>query len=247
MNHNDVLPLIIKMPFWGDDMTKLDWRRVIDKNNMARYGTEPYVDETKKIPRIRRKRCPVCRALVDPENIDKHILKVHSFEKPATGSDSSFNPFRVQNENSQSASSTKVRPESLYKLSAVQFEELIRKLLERMDYRVIIPAHTTENGTIPYTKYYYPHSREYYAVQCKYYPQQVVGVNAVAALVEIIHRQPDISRGVLITSGSFSINCREYVKNKRVILVEINDVCQLLERHNVLPALLQKPSRLENA
>ena len=215
-------------------MTKLDWRRVIDKNNMARHGTEPYVNEAKKVPCIRRKRCPVCRALVDPGNIDKHILKFHSFEKPATYSESSFNPFKVQSDNSQLASSRKVRPESLYKLSAVQFEKLILKLLERMDYRVIVPAHSTVDRTIAYTKYYYPHSREYFAIQCMHYPQRVVGVNEAGALVEIIDKQLDISRGVLITSGSFSINCREYVKKKRVILVEINDVCQLLEKYNVM-------------
>jgi hypothetical protein len=52
-------------------------------------------------------------------------------------------------------------------------------------------------------------------------------------LYGVIHAQPSITKGVLITNGSFSKDCREFVNGKRIELFDVNVVCGLLEKYDV--------------
>jgi len=60
---------------------------------------------------------------------------------------------------------------------------------------------------------------------CKRYPKETVGVEHARALYGVIHDQPNITKGVLITSGDFSRDCREFVSGKRIELFDCNYVC----------------------
>ena len=59
-----------------------------------------------------------------------------------------------------------------------------------------------------------------------------VGVEHARSLYGVIQDQPSITRGVLITTGDFSKECKEFTKGKRIELFDGKYLCGLLEKYN---------------
>ena len=149
--------------------------------------------------------------------------------------DELFSLFNLQKgkRSDSKASSKKISPELLNQISPQQFEGLISMLYEKMGFHVRLTPQTRDKGVDIYAKRISESGTELLAIQCKHYPKGMVGVEHARALYGVIHDQPNITKGVLITSGNFSKDCREFVDGKRIELFDCSYVCGLLEKYNV--------------
>ena len=123
--------------------------------------------------------------------------------------------------------------ESLKNFSPSQFEELISDLYERMGYQVRLTPRTKDKGIDIYATRINESGTESLAIQCKHYLKGVVGVEHARSLYGVIQDQPNITKGVLVTSGEFSKDCKDFARGKRLELFNGNYICGLLERHGV--------------
>lgn len=128
----------------------------------------------------------------------------------------------------------RLRAESvLESISPNEFEDLIGKLYERMGFHIKLTPQARDKGVDIYAKRSTESGTEYLAIQCKHYPKGVVGVEHARALYGVIHSQQYITKGVLITSGKFSKDCKEFVEGKRIELFDGTYLRGLLEKYNV--------------
>lgn len=123
--------------------------------------------------------------------------------------------------------------ESLGQISPQQFEGLIANLYEKMGYQVRLTPQTRDQGIDIYAKRLSESGTESLAIQCKHYPNRVVGVEHARSLYGVIQDQPSITKGVLITSGEFSKECKEFSRGKRIELFDANYVFGLLEKYDI--------------
>lgn len=114
-----------------------------------------------------------------------------------------------------------------------QFERLIADLYEKMGYQVRLTPQTRDRGIDIFAKRVNESGTESLAIQCKHYPKGAVGVEHARSLYGVIQDQPSITKGVLVTSGEFSKECKDFAKGKRLELFNGNYVCGLLEKYGV--------------
>jgi HJR/Mrr/RecB family endonuclease len=144
-----------------------------------------------------------------------------------------FGLFNLQKGKAKKSASQKVSAKLLSRLSPLQFENVISTLYEQMGYHVKLTPQTRDKGIDIYAKRISETGSEVLAIQCKHYPNGTVGVEHARALYGVIHAQPSITKGVLITSGSFSRDCKDFVGDKRIELFDVNIVCGLLGKYDV--------------
>ena len=149
--------------------------------------------------------------------------------------DELFSLFNLQKgkRSDSKSSSKKISPELLNEISPQQFEKLVSMLYEKMGFHVKLTPQTRDKGVDIYATRVSESGTELLAIQCKHYPKGTVGVEHARALYGVIHDQPNITKGVLITSGDFSRDCREFVSGKRIELFNCNYVCGLMEKYNI--------------
>jgi hypothetical protein len=112
------------------------------------------------------------------------------------------------------------RKTNLEELSPQEFEELIRNLYEKMGFHTKMTPQSRDKGVDIYAKRSSESGSEYLVIQCKHYQKGVVGVEHARALYGVVHSNQKITKGVLITSGKFSNDCREFAENKRIDLMD---------------------------
>lgn len=127
----------------------------------------------------------------------------------------------------------KVTRETLVRISPQEFEALIANLYERMGYHVILTPQTRDKGVDVHAKRISDAGTENLAIQCKHYPNGSVGVEHARSLYGVIQDQPSITKGILVTSGTFSSECRQFSSGKRMELVEGSHLLGLLEKYSV--------------
>jgi superfamily II DNA or RNA helicase len=109
-------------------------------------------------------------------------------------------------------------PGPLNGLSPQEFERLIAALYERMGYSVKVTPPTRDQGVDIFAKWISEGGTENLAIQCKHYPNGIVGVEHVRSLYGVIQAQPSITKGILISSGKFSKDCKDFAEGKRIEL-----------------------------
>lgn len=122
---------------------------------------------------------------------------------------------------------------NLKKLNPREFEETVEKIYSAMGYNVNITDFSRDEGIDLYAKSTTERGTDKLAIQCKHYPKGVVGVKAVRELYGVITHKQDISRGILVTSGRFSRDAREFVKNKRLELCDGVYISGLMEKYKI--------------
>jgi len=127
----------------------------------------------------------------------------------------------------------KVTPELLNQSSPQQFEKLIADLYEKMGYQVRLTPQTRDQGIDIFAKRVSESGTESLAIQCKHYPEGIVGVEHARSLYGVIQDQSSITKGVLITSGEFSKGCKDFAKGKRLELFNGSYICGLLEKYDI--------------
>lgn len=123
--------------------------------------------------------------------------------------------------------------DALEKISPHEFEDLIGKLYGKMGFNIKLTPQAKDKGVDVYAKHTSEAGTEYLAIQCKHYPRGVVGVEHARALYGVIQSQQNITKGVLITSGRFSKDCKEFAEDKRIELFDGVYLRGLLEKYNV--------------
>lgn len=117
--------------------------------------------------------------------------------------------------------------------SPQQFEQYVAELYEKMGYHVKLTPQSRDHGVDVYAKRSSEVGIEEFAIQCKHYPNGVVGVEHARSLYGVIHDKPNITKGILVTSGEFSKDCREFSKGKRIELVDRTRLTGLFEKYGI--------------
>ena len=115
--------------------------------------------------------------------------------------------------------------------SPQQFEELVADLYGKMGYQVKLTPATRDKGVDIYAKRLSETGTESLAIQCKHYPDRVVGVDHARSLYGVINDQPSLTRGILVTSGKFSSDCKAFSTGKRIELLDGEYLLVLLEKY----------------
>lgn len=123
--------------------------------------------------------------------------------------------------------------ESLEQISPQQFERLIASLYEKMGYQARLTSQTRDQGIDIYAKRISESGTESLAIQCKHYPDGVVGVEHVRSLYGVIQAEPSITKGILVTSGEFSKDCRGFAGGKRIELLDGKYLGGLFEKYGI--------------
>lgn len=123
--------------------------------------------------------------------------------------------------------------ESLKHISPQQFEELIATLFEEMGYYVKLTSKTRDQGIDVLAKRISETGTDYFAIQCKHYPDGVVGVGHIRDLYGVIQANPRITKGILVTSGKLSQGCKEFARGKRIELFDGKLLNDLLEKYDI--------------
>ena len=121
----------------------------------------------------------------------------------------------------------------LANISYQQFERLTAEVFERMGYRVKLTPPTKDKGVDIYATRQSESGTEYLAIQCKHYPNSKVGVEHARSLYGVIHDQQSFTKGLLVTSGEFSRECREFAGGKRIDLFDGVYLCGLIAKYKI--------------
>jgi hypothetical protein len=119
-------------------------------------------------------------------------------------------------------------------ISPEGFEKLVRGLYERMGYDAKLTNTTGDHGIdVVARKAKADGSMEKIVIQCKHYPDGTVGEPVARDLWGAINSDNLISQGLIITSGEFSRQCREFVADKRIMLIDRKRLEILLAQYDI--------------
>ncbi|MDD2509905.1 MAG: SNF2-related protein [Syntrophomonas sp.] len=121
--------------------------------------------------------------------------------------------------------------EYIMSLNPTEFENLVAELYSNMGYNVKLTPPTRDNGVDVLAQRQTETGRDYLAIQCKHYKTGPVGVEPARALYGVINSEPSITKGILICSGEFSSDCKSFVRNKRIELVNGSVLLGLIKRY----------------
>ena len=114
-----------------------------------------------------------------------------------------------------------------------EFEQLVVRLYERLGYEVKLTQQSRDGGVDLYARRDHEGSQEALAVECKHYQASTVGVAPVRALYGVITSQPELTQGILVTSGVISAEARKFAAGKRIGLIDGAQLRSLLAKHGL--------------
>ena len=193
------------------------------------FVTYLYAKETveEKIHRILSRKLKIFRQVVD-ELAESKLSKVLTEEE-------FFGLFGM--ESPKGARKEKASEDDLLSglesISPEEFELLIAKLYDRMGYDINLTPRSRDGGIDIHAKRLTEVGTECFAIQCKHYLGRSVGVDHARSLYGVIQAQSHITKGILVTSGRFSADCREFAARKRLELFDGPYICGLLVKYDV--------------
>jgi superfamily II DNA or RNA helicase/HJR/Mrr/RecB family endonuclease len=122
---------------------------------------------------------------------------------------------------------------SLDQKSPQEFEIIVSQLYNKMGYNIKLTQQSKDGGIDIYAKRVSESGSEYLAIQCKHYPNSVVNVEQVRALYGVVQSEPQLTKGVLVTSGRFSRECKEFARGKRIELFDRDYLLGLLGKYEL--------------
>lgn len=130
-------------------------------------------------------------------------------------------------------SSKKITIDDIYKLSPEEFEKLVARLYESMGYYVKLTPISRDEGVDLYAKKVSDSGTVYLIIQCKHYPNRKVGVEHVRSLYGVLTSKQAITKGILITSGQFSEDAKNFAQDNRIELYDCAYLFGLLHKYDV--------------
>ncbi len=113
------------------------------------------------------------------------------------------------------------------------FEQLIAKLYGAMGYTTKVTQQTHDGGVDIEGWRQQATGSERILIQCKHWPDGVVGENLVRDLYGALSARQDVHRAELVTSGRISQDARRWVQGKRIRLVNGIELRSLLLRYEI--------------
>jgi hypothetical protein len=120
--------------------------------------------------------------------------------------------------------------QGLQNVTPRDFEQLVSRLFEKMGYSTKVTRYCRDGGVDIYARKLTDAARENVIIQCKHYLNGSVGVEAARALNGLLTQ--DHSGGVLVTSGTFSAECREFSHRTRIQLIDGPKVLDLVQKYS---------------
>ena len=117
----------------------------------------------------------------------------------------------------------------LDKITPREFEQLVSQLFQALGYSTRLTRYSQDGGIDIHARRLSEASRENLVIQCKHYPDGTVGVEAARALNGLLTQ--DFSGGVLVTSGRFSAECKEFCQRTRIHMIDGAELLSLLRKH----------------
>ena len=113
------------------------------------------------------------------------------------------------------------------------FEQLIAKLYEAMGYVTKVTQKTHDGGIDIEGWRQQATGSERILIQCKHWPDGLVGENIVRDLYGALSARQDVDRAELVTSGRISRDARRWAQGKRVRLVDGIELRSLLLKYHI--------------
>jgi restriction system protein len=123
----------------------------------------------------------------------------------------------------------KERVASLLELSPRQFEYLTERLYNRMGYETWLTSPSRDGGRDIIAKIYEGARHEFLLIECKRY-SDIVDVGIVRELYGVVSSEK-ANRGVLITSGRFSPEAKNFADNNSIQLINADEFVMLLNEY----------------
>lgn len=122
---------------------------------------------------------------------------------------------------------------SWQQVDAAGFEQLVAKLYERMGYVVKVTQRTRDSGVDIQGWRQQATGPERVLIQCKHWPDGMVGEHHVRDLYGALSARQDVDRAELVTSGRISRDARRWAQGKRLRLVDGVELRMLLSRYGI--------------
>ena len=124
-----------------------------------------------------------------------------------------------------------LKKKQLEDLSPYEFEDMVSDLCRKIGYYVKQTTRSKDGGIDLYAKRETGTGIENVIIECKHYPNGIVGVDKVRELYGVLASKPDISRAVLITSGQFSSSASNFASGKNLNLINGDELRGILLRY----------------
>ncbi|MGA2093381.1 MAG: SNF2-related protein [Sedimentisphaerales bacterium] len=121
---------------------------------------------------------------------------------------------------------------NLDSMSPSEFEVLVAEVYEKQGYKITITAGSHDRGIDIIAEKYVGQAREKVVIQCKH-QKSVVGRPILQQLWGVVSDDHSITRGDLLTSSNFSSEAKDFAKNKRLTIIDRNDLDALALEYKV--------------
>jgi restriction system protein len=118
-------------------------------------------------------------------------------------------------------------------IDAAGFERLVASLYEKMGYAAKVTQRTRDGGIDIESWRQQATGPERVLIQCKHWPDGMVGENHVRDLYGALSARQDVDRAELVTSGGISRDARRWAQGKRLRLVDGVELRMLLSRYGL--------------
>lgn len=154
---------------------------------------------------------------------DEDLYRIFDLEKPST-------PVKAEPILSKPAGiSVKQFPQ----LNSKQFEQLVARYYEKLNFKVDVSGGAYDQGVDVIARRVSDIGEEYLIIQCKHYPNGSIGPNFVREMIGTRQSQPNATRAVLVTSGTFSDEAVRLADRYKIILIDGIYLVALLNKYQV--------------
>jgi hypothetical protein len=122
--------------------------------------------------------------------------------------------------------------EQIMALTPHEFEKLIQKLFASLSFESVITSQTNDGGVDVRAVNSGLIFRGRYSIQCKRYTKKNVSRPEINAFFGVVTHER--TRGIFVTSTSFSKGAREFAEHNGINLIEGKELEVLIKRHRVL-------------
>lgn len=141
--------------------------------------------------------------------------------------DELFEYFGIQNPRSKVRKVESIDTGKVAEMNPDEFEAYVADLYRRLGFECEKTRASRDGGVDIFALKATAASTEFLAIQCKHYPNDVVGVDAARDMFGVINADQTITQGVLVTSGRFSRDCEDFARPRRIVLRDRNWLVQV--------------------
>lgn len=123
--------------------------------------------------------------------------------------------------------------ERIKQLNPRQFEQIVASYYEKLHFKVEVTGGAYDQGVDIVARRISDIGEEYLIVQCKHYPNNIIGPNFVRELIGTRQSQSKATRAVLVVSSTFSDEAIRLADKHSIVLIDGNHLVTLLNKYQV--------------